>query len=163
VTGGSESQAAGSHKHDGASARAKVAYHVCRIGIGLIFIIASLEKIAMPWEFGKAIYAYEILPGYLISPLGIAMPWVELTAGLLLVSNRIIRPAALLIGAMNIIFILAIASVMARGMEIDCGCGLEVGPMAIIVGTQADGWTLMRDIIFLYLSALVYFGAGMKK
>lgn len=110
----------------------------------------------MPWDFGRAIFAYEILPGYLISPLAIVMPWVELAAGLLLIFNKMVRPSAILIALMNVIFILAIASVMVRGMDIECGCAFEFGPLATIVGTQADGWALVRDFILLGMAAYVY-------
>jgi len=135
-----------------------VAYHFCRILIGLLFIVASYDKILMPWNFGRAIYVYKMLPGYLISPMAASMPWVELVAGILLVFNRFTRPAAMIIGGLNIVFMVAIATVIARGMDIDCGCGLDVGPLALIVGTQADGWALVRDLILLGIAAIIYFG-----
>jgi len=138
------------------SSRVRIAYHACRIILALLFVAAAVSKIIMSWDFGRAILAYEILPGYLISPMGIVMPWVELAAGLFLLFNRMVRPSAILIALMNVIFILAIASVMIRGMDIECGCAFEIGPMATIVGTQADGWALVRDFIFLGMAAYVY-------
>ena len=135
---------------------ARVLYHIGRLFLGLIFVTAAIQKIMIPWDLGRAILAYEILPGYLISPMGIVMPWVELAAGLLLISNKMVRPSAILIAIMNVMFILAIASVMIRGMEIECGCAFEIGPLAAIVGTQADGWALVRDFIFLGMAAYVY-------
>ncbi len=138
------------------SKMAQVLYHIGRIFLGLIFVTAAIQKIMITWDFGRAILAYEILPGYLISPMGIVMPWVELAAGLFLLLNRMVRPSAILIALMNVMFILAIASVMIRGMDIQCGCAFEIGPMATIVGTQADGWALVRDFIFLGMAAYIY-------
>lgn len=134
-------------------------YHFCRIILGLLFIVASYDKILMPWQFGRAIFVYQMLPGYLISPLTIVMPWVELICGLLLVIGWKVRPAAILIALLNLVFIIAIASVLFRGMDIDCGCGLDVGPLAALVGTQADGWALVRDVIIMLMVVATYLGA----
>jgi putative oxidoreductase len=137
-----------------------VFYHVCRLLLGAIFIIASFDKIERPWDFGRAIYAYEMMTGifaYLISPMAIIMPMLELVTGLLLVLNRWARPAALVLLAMNIMFIIAITSVMVRGIDVKCGCGLDVGIMATIAGTQADAGAIVRDLIFVILNLVVLF------
>ncbi len=129
-----------------------VVYHMCRILLGLIFVIASLEKIERPWDFGRAVQVYELMIGplgYFISPLVIVMPTLELVAGLFLIINRWVRPSALIILAMNVLFIFVILSAMARGMDIDCGCGLDTGLVAILAGTQADAGALVRDFIFV--------------
>ncbi len=135
-------------------------YHIFRILLGLIFIIASLEKIERPWDFGRAVYVYEMLVGplaYFISPLAIIMPPLELITGVLLVINRWVRPAALIILAMNIVFVVAIGSVIVRGMDIDCGCGLDVGIIALIAGTQADAGALVRDFVIIAMNLVVLF------
>lgn len=140
-------------------------YHAARILLGAIFIIASLDKIERPWDFGRAVYVYHILDGslaYLISPLAIIMPPVEFITGLLMIVNRWVRPAALLILGMNIVFIIAIISVIARGMNIDCGCGLDVGIMSTIAGTQADLGALLRDFVFLAMNLIVLFAPQSK-
>jgi len=142
------------------SAVPPVVYHVFRILLGLIFVIASLDKIESPWNFGRAIHVYEILVGplaYLISPMAAIMPLLELVTGILLIINRWVRPASLLILAMNIVFIIAIASVIVRGMDIDCGCGLDKGVLASIAGTQADAWALVRDFVVLAMNLVVLF------
>ena len=140
-------------------------YHAARILLGAIFIIASLDKIERPWDFGRAVYVYHILDGslaYLISPLAIIMPPVEFITGLLVIVNRWVRPSALLILGMNVVFIIAIISVIARGMDIDCGCGLDVGIMATIAGTQADMGALLRDFVILALNLIVLFAPQSK-
>ena len=135
---------------------ASVAFHLLRILLALVFIVASIDKILQPWNFGRAIYAYEILNGYLIAPAAVLIPWTELIAGILLLLNFLTRPAVIIIGGLNVVFLIAIGSVIARGMDIECGCGLDVGPLALIVGTQADGWALVRDLILLGMAVFVY-------
>jgi uncharacterized membrane protein YphA (DoxX/SURF4 family) len=135
-------------------------YHVFRILVALVFIIASMDKIYSPANFGRAIYAYKFLVGpfiYLVSPMAVIVPWLELTTGFLLLINRLVRPAALIILGLNLIFIIAILSVMIRGITVECGCGLDVGPLAQIAGTQADGQALVRDIVILAMNLVVLF------
>ena len=134
----------------------KFIYHGFRIILGLIFILASYQKILMPWEFGRAVLAYELIPTFLVSPLVIIMPWVEMVTGVFLIINWKIRPSAILIALMNLIFIIAIISAMVRGMEIDCGCSINIGPLEVLIGTQADGFALVRDLIFIGMTAYIY-------
>src|SRR5207249_2923751 len=56
-----------------------------QIGLGAIFIVASLPKIADPPSFAHMIYNYRLLPGPLVNGLALLMPWVELLAGLALI------------------------------------------------------------------------------
>jgi len=140
-------------------------YHTCRIILALVFIIASIEKIQRPWDFGRAIFVYDMMNGwmaYFISPMAIIMPMLELVTGVLLLANRLVRPSALLILAMNIVFVIAILSAMMRGMDIDCGCGLDVGVLAIIAGTQADAGSLVRDFVIIAMNLVVLFSPQSK-
>jgi putative oxidoreductase len=140
-------------------------YHFFRIVLGTIFIVASIEKLERPWDFGRAIYAYQLLTGplaYLISPVAIIMPALEFVTGFFLIINRLVRPSALLILAMNIVFMVAIGSVMVRGMNIDCGCGLDTGFIAAIAGTQAGWGAMTRDIVILMMN-IVVLSAGQSK
>ena len=133
-------------------------YHACRLMLGALFVLASYEKIERPWDFGRAIYVYEMLVGpfaYLISPTAVILPLLELVAGACLIVNRWVRPAALIILALNAVFMVAIGSAIARGMDIDCGCGLDVGVVAQLVGTQADWEAIARDIVVVAVNLVV--------
>lgn len=159
------SESSGGNKSSTGNPVPSVIYHASRIILGALFIIASIDKIERPWDFGRAIYVYEMLKGslaYLISPLAIIIPPIELVTGLLLIINRWVRPSALLILGMNVVFIIAIAGVIVRGMDIDCGCGLDVGPIAAIAGTQADMGALLRDFVILALNLIVLFAPQSK-
>lgn len=140
------------------SAVPSILYHLFRIILGAVFIVASIEKIARPEDFGRAIDAYKILVGpfqVFISPVAVIFPWLELVTGFFLIINRLVRPSALLILGMNIIFVFAIASAMVRGLEVECGCGLDIGFLAQIAGTQADANALIRDFILIAMNLVV--------
>lgn len=110
---------------------------IIRIVLGFVFIFAAISKAAEPEAFAKAIYNYKLLPLFLINILAITLPWIELSAGLLLVFGVSVKEnSAILIGLL-VVFIIAIAISMARGLDIDCGCfgtvdGAKVGFIKIL-------------------------------
>lgn len=93
-----------------------------RVGLGLLFIYASFDKILNPGAFAKSIANYQILPFFLLHLTAIFLPWLELVCGVALIANRFPRGANMLIGLMTVIFTTAILSAMARGLDINCGC-----------------------------------------
>ncbi len=93
-----------------------------QLALGVIFIVAAVPKIVDPPSFAHMIYNYRLVPAQLINILALAMPWVELLAGLALILGVWRRAALLLIGAMLVVFIVAVGINLARGNAIDCGC-----------------------------------------
>ncbi len=95
---------------------------LCRLAVGGVFIWASLDKLAHPAEFAKAIHHYRLVPYALLHPLALLLPAVEMVAGLALVAGWRRRGAALLCLGMLAVFMIAIGAALARGLDISCGC-----------------------------------------
>ena len=93
-----------------------------RLILGLIFIYASIHKIADPFAFSEAIYNYRILPYVLINPVAIWLPYLELLAGLCLLLGIYIKGGTLIIFILSLFFAIAVGSVLFRGIDISCGC-----------------------------------------
>jgi uncharacterized membrane protein YphA (DoxX/SURF4 family) len=93
-----------------------------QIGLGAIFVVAALPKIADPPSFAHMIYNYRLLPGGLINISAIVMPWVELLCGLALILGVWTKAARTIIAAMLVTFIVAITINLLRDNAIDCGC-----------------------------------------
>lgn len=93
-----------------------------QIALGALFVIAAIPKIADPPGFAHMIYNYRIVPASLVNLMALTMPWVELLAGLALIIGVWKRAALGLIGAMLVVFIIAIGINLERGNAIDCGC-----------------------------------------
>ena len=90
--------------------------------VGVLFVAASLHKIASPLEFARIVHNYQILPGVLVNPVAIVLPWIEISCGLLLILGRLRQAsAALLLGLIGI-FVLAVGFNLVRGLDFDCGC-----------------------------------------
>jgi putative oxidoreductase len=100
----------------------RVVFHLCRLLLGGIFLYAGLSKTQDVSRFAGNIAAYQILPYLWNYLLAATLPYVEVMAGLLLVINRRVRPAAMLLALLTLGFMAVLGSVLYRGLEIDCGC-----------------------------------------
>jgi putative oxidoreductase len=125
-----------------------------RLYLGGVFIFASWHKIADPAAFAVDIATYQILPLGLVNPMAIALPWLELVAGLMLVIGFRTRAAALLIAAMMAMFTAAIAIAVGKGLDMSCGCfasqGAAEDPISWLTIVRDSGWLLLAlYVLFL--------------
>lgn len=120
-----------------------------RVSLGAIFIYAAVPKINDPVAFAGSVANYQILPYFWSYVAASVLPFLELICGVLLVAGFRVRTGALVIGAMNLAFIAALVSVIARGLDIDCGCFKQGG-------SKTSPWiALGRDALFLAMTAAV--------
>ena len=124
-----------------------------RLIIGGIFIYASLDKIADPYTFSKAISTYEFssLLGLssLNNLLALILPWLELILGVLLIVGIYTDEAINLIIILMIFFIAMLSQAYFRGLELtDCGCGLN---------DSTIGGDILRDLGLLFACLLIKF------
>ena len=125
-----------------------------QIALGAIFVAAALPKIADPPSFAHMIYNYRILPASLINISALAMPWVEIVAGLALILGVWKKPARWIIAAMLIVFMVAITINLVRGNAIDCGCFDVSAAGKSYEERIADmWWVLIRDAGMLLMIA----------
>ena len=120
---------------------------VCRLLLGGVFIYASLPKLADPSGFAVDVGRYRLLPLPLVNLVALVLPWVELLAGGLLLSGWLSRSSGLLLALVSAVFFVAVASAMARGLDIECGC-FQVG------GGGKVGWPHLGLDLALALLAL---------
>jgi uncharacterized membrane protein YphA (DoxX/SURF4 family) len=95
---------------------------VFRLLAGGAFTIAGLLKMADPAKFASNIANYRLLQDFLINSVAIILPGIEVAAGLLVLLGFFLRPAALVITSMTVLFSFVILSALARGLNIECGC-----------------------------------------
>jgi uncharacterized membrane protein YphA (DoxX/SURF4 family) len=121
-----------------------------RVGLGLVFLVASIDKIQNPDQFARAIANYRLLPYEFIHGTAIVLPWIEVVAGSLLLLGVWTRANALLASSMLLVFIFAIAQALWRHLDISCGC-FDVASGA----DKMSRWTLYWDIIWLFWGILL--------
>lgn len=129
------------------------------IALGALFVIAALPKLLDPPGFAHMIYNYRILPGPLVNPLALVLPWAELLAGLGLILGLFRGGSSLLISAFLLVFIVAISWNLARGNPIDCGCfDVSTAGYTDEQKLAAMRWDLWRDGGMLLLAAVSLVG-----
>jgi putative oxidoreductase len=127
----------------------KYFYIVVRIVLGLVFVYAGVLKILDPVAFAGSVAAYKILPYGLNYLVAAVLPWVETICGLLLVAGYRVKAAACIILVMNLVFMVALASTILRGLDIDCGCFKQGGE-------KTPAWlAILRDVLFLGAAILL--------
>lgn len=98
-----------------------------RLVLGGVYIVAGAVKVPDPGKFAQSVANYRILPHELINSVAITLPWIEIVAGVFLILGFWLVASAWLINMMTTVFIVAIASAVARGLDIECGCFGTVG------------------------------------
>ena len=121
-----------------------------RIVVGAIFLWASFDKIIDPVKFARDISNYHIVPLGLENTIALILPWLEFFIGTGLILGVMVDGSIIISSVLLITFNIMIAQAMARGFNIDCGCGLKEGQL---VGFEK----LIENFIFIIFSYFVYF------
>ncbi len=146
------------------------------LALGGLMVYVGVKKHLAPYAFAEAILAYRLLPQPLVGVTAAVLPWVEITSGFflalgyvmeawgrlalalgrpggeLLVAGLKRRSCLLLIIGQLALFIAVLAITWARGLKIDCGCGLFF--------QQEVGWLpILEDLGLLAVAAALYWQA----
>ena len=154
---------------------AAVSWLACLLGLALggAFFYAGLQKRLEPYQFAEAILAYDLLPQSLVGLVAAILPWVEIASGfflalgyLLETPGRLLRGMGLasgdrLVGGIKrrsclLLIILQLGLILvvlfitlARGLKIDCGCGL--------IWARKVGWGIItEDLVMLALAGFLF-------
>jgi uncharacterized membrane protein YphA (DoxX/SURF4 family) len=138
---------------DGAAGRVELGRWLAfalRMGLGALFLVAGGLKLRDPVGFATEISNYHLLPA--AAPwLAATLPAVELVVGLtLLIGTRTwLRAAALCTIGLMAVFTVAVTQVVARGINVSCGCfgGGDSGPVTLA--------TVARDVVLLAAAVLL--------
>lgn len=92
-------------------------------GLASVVLLASaLLHLANPYEFLGAVYAYRLGPADLGTAAAALLPFAQLTAALQLWLPRSRSAGWLLASLLFILYSVAQASALWRGLDISCGC-----------------------------------------
>nr|MTA37208.1 DoxX family membrane protein [Actinomycetota bacterium] len=77
---------------------------VFRLIVGGVLVFAGYLKAFNPSKAKMAVRAYEALPIPVANILGVALPWIEIGAGLLLILGVAVRYTSIFSGALMLLF-----------------------------------------------------------
>lgn len=121
-----------------------------RIALVALFVFAGATKAYDPGAFAIEIQRYQIVPWMMGALVSVYLPWLEMLAGALLLLKRFERGALLVITLLLLVFTVALASAMFRGLSIDCGC---FGKAFSATGTT---FPLVRNLVLLVFTGILW-------
>jgi len=121
---------------------------VLRLFLGALFVYSATGKVADPGRFAIAVRAYELLPVSLTNLFALVLAWAEILSGIMLILGVYTRKAAAAVLLLLVMFTIAIATTMIRGLVIDCGCFSNEG------GSQTGLLLVLRNL-FLIAACLI--------
>ena len=127
-------------------------YKLTRWLLGGIFIYAGSTKLLEPKTFTVLIEAFGIVPESLLIPVGIALPALEVAAGIGLLFD--IKGSLSVIAGLLAMFIAMLGYGIWIGLDVDCGCFGPQDPEAEAFHSLKI--SLYRDMIMLAGVAYLY-------
>lgn len=107
---------------------------LAQIVAGVIFLAAALPKIADLAAFAGSVHNFHLEPVVPVAAtnlLGMTIPWIELVAGLALVTGVRPRAGAIVYTLLMAVFTIGVIAAMARGLSFECGCFGKAGSTTI--------------------------------
>ncbi|MCU1667651.1 MAG: mauE [Blastococcus sp.] len=123
---------------------------LARLVLGGVFVVAGLLKLPDPAAAVRAVRAYRLLPEALVGPVAFGLPVLEIAVGVALVAGVFVRTAAIASAVLLTVFVVAVGSAWARGLQIDCGCFGNGGQVA--AGDTAYPAEVARDVGLLIVA-----------
>ncbi len=130
---------------------------IIRLFIGVVFVYASIDKIADPGQFARIVYNYHLVPGALINVFALILPWVEMLCGISLILGIYKEGSVLLLNLLVLVFLIGITVNLFRGVNLECGC--------FTVSSKAQESTLgllFRDLGLLVLTVYLFFSRSKR-
>jgi uncharacterized membrane protein YphA (DoxX/SURF4 family) len=121
---------------------------IARTIVGGLFAISAFGKIEEPGQFAEEIRAYAMVPVATTNAIAYVLPWIELLAGLLLISCLWRREARFIMAVLLAVFIIAKGYTFAQGKTIDCGCGGSVAVLKYIYNSPQG---ILTNLVLLAL------------
>ena len=127
-------------------------HHLARHLLGLILLATGLGKALDIPGFVQVLANYQLLPAWGNIGMAYALPFIELTTGLGLLTSYFLRPSAYSAVALHILLLTAAAVTMWRGISLDnCGC------FGVFFARPLGVQTLIEDGVLLLLSLYILF------
>lgn len=106
---------------------------LARVVLGGLFVYAGALKLIDPVAFAAAVDNYRLISPPYTELVAAWLPALEVLCGAALLLGVFLRPATMVLGLLNLVFMAALVAAAARGLDIDCGCfgsgGLPTSPL----------------------------------
>lgn len=91
-------------------------------GFGGVFVWSGWLKLQDPALFLISVRSFRLLPDPYAAWLALALPWLEVLAGLAVITGLLRRGGLLLLNGALLTFAAALLTALVRGLDVECGC-----------------------------------------
>lgn len=100
----------------------KIFWQIVALIFGGLFIWSGIAKIKDPIAFTEIVRNYRLVGDPIAPAVALFIPWIEVFAGVAVMSGRFLRGGAFLLTLCLLFFTLVIVVSWGRGLDIACGC-----------------------------------------
>jgi len=118
--------------------------------VGLVLVVAAIDKAADPSAFAVSITNYKLVSEGPALALATILPWIELVTGLCVLFGVLRTGGAVVASGLFAIFAALMASALARGLDISCGCFSQDPGVGTISGIR-----ILENVGLLVASILI--------
>ena len=120
---------------------------ILRLFLGGTFILSAVTKLPHHTEFVEIVKDYDLLPNFLATGYGNALPWIELVVGVYIILGILPKFSATIIILMAVSFMVANIRSIARGED---RCGTCFGETITL-----PVWQAMTIDVLILIAALI--------
>lgn len=95
---------------------------VLRLGLGGLFVYAGVMKVWDTQQFALDVQDYDLTSSTVSILIAVYLPWLEICSGLAVIARRVHLGALLALSGLMLLFLGALISAWARGLDIACRC-----------------------------------------
>jgi hypothetical protein len=122
---------------------------VARLAVGGFLVACGVGKLTSVWTWRQIWLAtYQLVPRVVVRPAALALPFLELQIGVLLVLGGFGRVSAVAAGALLAATTAAIGVAAVRGLTISAGCLSRLAPLL-------SRRVIARNVVFIGAMAVV--------
>jgi uncharacterized membrane protein YphA (DoxX/SURF4 family) len=121
-----------------------------RLCLGGVLIVSAIGKLLESRGTREALASQvPFLPPAIGRPAALALPWIEGAVGVLLVLGLGLWPAALVAGALMLLFTVVVTRDVVQNRRTPCSC------FGRFSSENVSEWSVIRDLFLLVLAGLV--------
>lgn len=121
-------------------------YRAVAVGFGGVFVYSGFLKVLDPGRFLVSVRSFQMLPDPFAAWLALGLPWLEIIAGLAVMTGGLRRGGLLVLNVALVGFALALGVAWSRGLDVECGCFGGDGTTAIVDALVRDAGLLVAGI-----------------
>ncbi len=99
-----------------------VIWTIVALLFGALFIWSGVAKLKDPISFADNVRNFQVIGDPIAPAVALFLPWVEVFAGIALMSGRFAKGGAFIITGLMVFFTLLMGISWIRGLDITCGC-----------------------------------------